>query len=134
MRRSVSVTWVTYMKTCPYCGKEYSDEATMCPTDHTPFDQPVEPPAPEPQQVAEDEFPPLTEAQKRLNLVTLIRCATLPEADIIAGRLRAAGIDVFIPDESFMQFAGGYQNAFGYIRVQVSPRDYDAAKKLISAE
>jgi hypothetical protein len=121
------------MKTCSFCGTEYPDDATMCASDHTPLDQPVETPAPEPQPGPEYEFTPLTEAQRRLNLVTLVRCATLSEADLIASRLRVAGIDVFIPDESLMQVMGGDQNAFGYVRVQISPRDYDSAKELLSA-
>jgi hypothetical protein len=32
------------MKKCPYCGAEYSDDATVCAIDQTPFEQELPPP------------------------------------------------------------------------------------------
>lgn len=126
------------MKTCPYCGAEYPDGATRCAIDETP----LTPPAPAaakhaPAPVlasprAEFELASLTEAQKEQDLVTLVRCGTLVSADMIASRLRAAGIESFIPDESLVQSIGFNLNAIGFVRVQVSPDDYERAKAIIT--
>ena len=89
----------------------------MCAVDHTPLEQPAEPPLPEPEQ--ED-------------YVTLMSCATLSAADVILSRLQVAGIEAFIPDESLMQVMGGNLNAFGYVRVQIAPKDFEAAKELLN--
>lgn len=64
--------------------------------------------------------------------MTLVRCGNLPAADVIIGRLQTAGIKAFVPDESVMQVMGGDLNAFGYVRVQVAPKDYEAARDLLS--
>ena len=124
------------MKTCPYCGAEYPDTATACSIDQTPLDVP---PAATASAVttpdgpgAEYEFTPLTEEQRQQDLVTLVRCGTLGAADMVASRLRAAGIEVFIPDENLMQSIGFNLNTFGYVRVQVNPEDYEAAKALLA--
>ena len=53
-------------------------------------------------------------------------------ADLIVSRLQAAGIEAFIPDQSVVQAMGFNLNAVGYVRVQVTPADYDAAKALLS--
>ncbi|MGO8766839.1 MAG: hypothetical protein ACLQSR_17110 [Limisphaerales bacterium] len=84
------------MKTCSYCGAEYPDDATLCASDHTPLDPPVKPSVFKTEQ-APYEPSTLSEADKKLDLVTLMRCGTLAEADVIASRLRAAGIETFIP-------------------------------------
>ncbi len=121
------------MKTCSYCGAEYPDDATMCPVDHTSLNrpEPPQPVAPAPESPKYN-FPELSALDRQKDFVTLVSCRTLPEADFIVSRLRAAGIDAFIPDESLMQVMGYDLNAFGYVRVQVAPKDYDAAKDLIS--
>jgi len=125
------------MKACPYCGAEYLDDTLVCPIDQTPISP--EPAAPKPVSArppilprAEFEFAELTPAQRQLDLVTLVRCGTLVSADLIVSRLRAAGIEAFIPDQSVVQAMGFNLNAVGYVRVQVSPDDYDAAKALLA--
>ena len=126
-----------HMKACPYCGAEYPDDTLVCPIDQTPISP--EPAAPKSISArpnvlprAEFEFAELTPAQRQLDLVTLVRCGTLMSADLLVSRLRAAGIEAFIPDQSVVQAMGFNLNAVGYVRVQVSPDDYDAAKALLS--
>ena len=123
------------MKKCSYCGAEYPDDAVMCAVDHTPFerpsDPPHEPPLPEPKRT-EYEFPPISLSDRQKDFVTLMKCRTLAEADLIVCRLRAAGIETFLPDESLMQVIGWNLNTYGYVRVQIAPRDYDAARDLLS--
>ena len=107
----------------------------MCSIDQTP----LAPPTPEPAPAAapdaapaEFEFPPLTEAQRQQDLVTLVTCGTLISAEMIASRLSAAGIEVFIPDQSLVQTMGFNLGAVGYVRVQIAPADYETAKALLS--
>ena len=125
------------MLTCSYCGAEYPDGTAMCSIDQTPLALPTAAPAPVTPAApdvapTEFEFPPLTEAQRQLDLVTLVSCGTLISAEMIACRLRAAGIDVFIPDQSLAQTMGFNLAAVGFVRVQIAPADYDAAKALLS--
>jgi len=126
------------MKTCPYCGAEYPDDTSCCVIDETPLSPPPAAPPADADPVttatppAEFEIPPLTDEQRQMDLVTLVRCGTLISADLIASRLRAAGIDAFIPDQSVVQTMGYNLNAVGYVRVQVSPADYDQARDILN--
>jgi cell division septation protein DedD len=127
------------MKTCSYCGASYPDDTQECPIDQTPLAaKPAaaatatgSPPASETPR-AEFEFAPLSAAQRQQDWVTLVSCGTLISADLVVSRLRAAGIDAFIPDENLMQSIGFNLNTFGFVRVQVTPDDYDQAKGLLS--
>jgi hypothetical protein len=118
------------MKKCPYCGAENPDDAAVCAIDQTPLENPGEV-SPKTRE-SEYTFPPLAEADKQKDLVTLVTCRTLVAADIVVSRLRASGIQTFLPDERLMQWVGWNFNTYGYVRVQISPRDYDAAKDLLS--
>ena len=122
------------MKKCPYCGVEYPDDAEICAADQTPLERTVEPVAPQPAKPKQSEydFVPLAEKDYRSTWVTLALCRTLVVADMAAARLRAAGIEPFLPDERLMQAVGLLYNTFGYIRVQVSPEDYVAARNLLT--
>ena len=63
--------------------------------------------------------------------MTLASCANVPAADVVIGRLQAAGIEAFISDASATEVMSGI-NAFGYVRVQIAPKDYEAARELLS--
>ena len=63
--------------------------------------------------------------------VTLVSCGTMLEADFLRTRLESEGLAVFIPDENLMAAAAWALNAYGYIRVQVKPADYDAARAFL---
>jgi hypothetical protein len=73
----------------------------------------------------------LTAEDRQKDFVTLVRCATLPAADMIVSRLQVAGIEAFIPDQTLTQTMGGDLNALGSVRVQIAPKDYEAAKELL---
>lgn len=129
------------MKECAYCGRENSDEATRCRecgTDEFKVVASAHPQA-EPVTPASDsestklEFTTPTPREMEQDLVTLIRCRTLLDADMIVARLESAGISAFIPDEFLMQSIGWNLNTFGYVRLQVSPKDFEAAKEFLLA-
>ena len=61
-----------------------------------------------------------------------MKCRTLVEADLVVSRLQAAGIQTFLPDEILMQTIAWNVNTYGYVRVQVAPKDYVAARELLT--
>ena len=120
------------MKKCSYCGRENGDEAVDCGECGTEFARASEPPRPEALKPPRYVFAPLSAADRQKDLVTLVTCGTLLAADIVAGRLRAAGIEAFIPDEFLMQVGAFNPNTYGFVRVQVAPKEYEAAKDLLT--
>lgn len=122
------------MRTCSYCGAEYPDDIFECPSDHTPLvaaaSSPETPATSDPQRPLY-EFAPLTPEDREKDFVTLMTCETLVIADMVASRLRAAGIETFIPDENLMQTIGFNLNTFGYVRIQIAPKDYEKAKEVL---
>lgn len=110
------------MKECAYCGRENEDDAVRClecGTDAFKTDAPGE----------SADLPKLDPQEE---LVTLVAGQRLADADILVGRLEAAGIEGIIPDEFLMQAIGFNLNTYGYVRVQVRRRDYANAKELLS--
>ena len=128
------------MKRCERCGCENDDEASRCSECGTEFAAGAAsggtadvPEGIEPIEMA-FEFKPLTAGDMNLNLVTLLNCRTLMEADMIVSQLESAGIEAFIPDQSLMSTIGFNLNTYGYVRVQVSPQEYQAAKEFLLGE
>jgi hypothetical protein len=79
------------------------------------------------------EFEAIKEEERDHTWVTLLRCATLVEADLIAMELRSADIPTFIPDELLMQAISFNVNTYGFVRLQVPPAQYEAAKEFLMA-
>ena len=127
------------MKNCADCGKVNDDDAVYCRECGTEFEKPApakklaEPVTPEPEfEPVKLEFMTPTPQEMKMDLVNLIRCRTLGEADLLVAHLETAGIPAFIPDQFLMQNVGFNLNTYGYVRIQVSPKDYEAAKEVLS--
>ena len=121
------------MKKCAYCGRENEDDAVNCSECGTEFVQasPTQPtPEAEPAH-AKYQIRPLSPEEAKLDLVTIVTCQTLFDADMVVSELEAAGITALIPDEFVAEAMAFNLNAVGYVRVQVCPRDYAAAKDVI---
>jgi hypothetical protein len=136
------------MKSCDYCGRENEDQAVYCcecggqefknpseesqeepreadqpaKSESTASDTSTEPKPTEPSQ-SRWTFRKLTPAEKKLDFVTLLTCENAAEAHMVVGQLESAGICAFIPDEYL---------AFGYLRVLISPKDYELAKDFLT--
>ena len=122
------------MKTCAYCGTLNVESAVACSgcgTDEFKQPDPAITPALAGTGVP-PEFIPVSEGESGHDWVTLLRCGTLIEADQIAGQLAAQGITSFIPDQFLMQAMSFYASACGFVRVQVAPADYEAARELLA--
>jgi len=122
------------MKLCAYCGRENTDEAircTECGTEEFKDSAMTDPPPANRPFILE--FGPLTPEAMQKDFITLIKCRTLAEADLIVSGLQGAGIDAFIPDQFLMQAICWNLNTYGYVRVQISPKDYEAAKEFLLA-
>jgi len=116
------------MKKCGYCGRENDEDAAYCFECGTEFASISAPPlstGPEPTR-PRYHIPPLSPQEGKLDLVTIVNCQTLFEADVVVSELEAAGIHAVIPDEFVFNL-----NVVGYVRVQVAPQDYEAAKDVI---
>ena len=121
------------MKKCAYCGRENDDNAVHCSECGTE----IVPPSPTPPAKApapagpKYQIRPLSPEDAKLDLVTIVSCQTLFDADMVVSELEAAGITALIPDEFLAEAWAFNLNALGYVRVQVSPQDYEAAKDVI---
>ena len=120
------------MKPCAYCGRENLEDATRCCDCGTvewnmsalKVSLTIKPPYVFPQRE-------LTREQMQMHLTTLVVCRTLAEADTIVSVLAGAGISAVIPDEYLMQAACWNLNTYGFVRVQIAPKDYENAAGLL---
>ena len=110
------------MKKCPYCGKEYPDDATECVIDN----QPLTSFPSEPQPVADasnDEF----------KIVTIEIFGSKSVADNAAAKLEAFGIECWIKADD----AGGMYPSLtlsGGVRLQVRSKDAERAVDVLKTE
>ena len=125
------------MKICAYCGHQNDDAAIQCRecgTDEFKSGAQVNVPSfvtsPIPTKL---EFVPLAPEEKENDFVTLARCRTLLEADMLVAQLESAGISAFIPDQFLMQAISWNVNTYGFVRVQVPPKEYETAKEFLLA-
>ena len=118
---------------CRECGTDGFKETASA-------DKPAASAAPEPESVTTEpesasarlEFLTPTPREMESDLVNLLTCRTLGEADLLVAQLETAGIPAFIPDQFLLQNVGFNLNTYGYVRIQVSPKDFEAAKELLS--
>ncbi|HEY0457423.1 MAG TPA: hypothetical protein VGE41_13715 [Verrucomicrobiae bacterium] len=127
------------MKICSHCGRENEDRADKCEacgqetfTTHMASGPVVDPNIATAQSDSKHrifyEFMPLKPQDQNKDLVTLLKCYTLAEADSVVNCLEAAGIAVFEPDQ-----VANLGNV-GSVRVQISPKDYEAAREVLTQE
>jgi hypothetical protein len=130
------------MKNCHYCGRENEESAVHCIECVTEFPRnvakakssPTVPVSPIPAVSASQiEFVPLAPDDKGNGFVTLARCSTLVEAEMLVTRLDGAGFSPFIPDEFVIQQNPLYACTYGFVRVQVPSSEYDSAKEFLSS-
>lgn len=122
------------MKTCTYCGRENDDGAATCFECGTKdFNLPEKRGPNQGMSTPGLDFKPLSPDDLHRDFVTLLTCRTLLEADMIVSQLEAGGITAFVPDEYLMQNVAFNLNTYGFVRVQVPPGQYEAAKSLLSA-
>src|SRR6266849_1805953 len=114
------------MKLCAYCGHENDETALQCRECGTEeFKSSSATSASDESAGQQWQFADFAPREMQNDLVTLVTCRTLLEADMIVGMLEADGIPALVPDQCLMQLAASSPNAFGVVRVQVSPQSYD---------
>ena len=106
------------MKKCSYCGREKRDEALACSECGTEFDA-------VPETAADPEL-----SDPALAPVVVASFTTLQEASLLVGRLEAAGIQAWIPEEYSEQVFSGVI-ALERLTVRVAAKDYDGAMAVI---
>jgi ribosomal protein L40E len=120
--------------TCDWCGRKNVAGADNCPECGTSLRRPkakthIEPQIAQP--LVRWKFKTLTPDEMKMDLVTLLTCQNIVEADVVLAQLESIGISAFIPDEFVAQTMAWNINGFGYVRVQVAPRDYERAKAFL---
>src|SRR4051794_14079274 len=117
------------MKQCIQCGTENADAATVCSQCGKPLGAVGQ--GPSSIDRVQYEFVDLTLGEKDDDLVTLLTCPTLPEADVVVSHLEAAGIPASVPDEYKMLAAPWDLIKVKNFRVQIPPEHYDSAKEVL---
>lgn len=122
------------MKICAYCGRENEDAATHCREcgiDEFKSNSPVTASEVEDDAPHSDAFQSrlLSVEERQQAFVTLRKCRTVDEANMLAAQLKIAGVAAFLPDESLMSTLN--PNAGGFVRLNVPTEQYDQAVEIL---
>ena len=104
------------MRQCSYCGRENEETAKACSGCGTEIGSTTE-------QVKEAESGEPTEA-----MVIVRTFETLERASVLAGRLRAAGIEAWIPESGTQPYSNVIP--FSYVTVRVVGKDSEEAEAI----
>jgi hypothetical protein len=107
------------MKKCAYCGRDNEDMAVACRECGEEF------------EALSDPAPQLIDPA--LSPVIVGTFGSLEEANWLAARLEAAGIEAFIPEEFASQVFSAVV-PFELVTVRVAAKDYEAAKAIVAEE
>jgi len=66
--------------------------------------------------------------------VTICRCASVQEAEVVKSALEADGITAFIPDESMATIGPAASTMLEGIRVQVAAEDAERARQVLGPQ
>jgi hypothetical protein len=83
----------------------------------------------------EYQIPALAAGGRADDLVTIVSCATVSEANRVVKTLKRAGIVARIADALGVALSGmaDLQNSFPHIRIQIAREDYLAARALLNS-
>lgn len=118
------------MKHCVECGTENADTAAVCTACGASLATSAAPGLASIETVTYEFATPNPEDRDK-DLVTLLTCPTLPEADLVVSHLEAAGIPASTPDEYKMLAAPWDLIGVERFRVQIPPEHFEAAKEIL---
>jgi hypothetical protein len=129
------------MKRCPYCGKEYPADATVCSIDETPLED-LDPPktAPEPKE------PEPLEIQTPFEAIDENADVDAPEGFRLLGTFEPMDADRMLQQfiqnnlrfqidhvEGEKMMRWGYRKV-GFVVIYVHEKDFEAASKIMTAD
>jgi hypothetical protein len=117
------------MKQCVQCGTENTDNATVCAGCGKPLAVTAQ--GPSIIDTVQYNFVEPKPEERDNELVTLLTCPTLPEADVVVSHLEAAGIPASVPDEYKMLAAPWDLIKVKNFRVQIAPENFEAAREVL---
>jgi len=119
------------MKECAHCGEKSEDSLVVCPKCGSVKAQSVSQPSsyePLRYDIPAKPLPPANDGS-----VPIVTCTTILEADRVVKELKSAGLSADIEDKlgALTNSFSDLRNSYPYIRIRISSKDYDAARKLL---